>query len=86
MRDLSAGRRRIIKNDEVKVINVPNYEGLTTDDMLKFAKDYPIVGDALPLELREVDKLPRTYIANVIYTLVGEPFNLWIKAGIEVRN
>ena len=33
---------------------------------------------ALPLEEKEVDKLPRQYIANLIYTLVGQPFQQWV--------
>ena len=78
LRDLAAGRRRIIKNSEVKVIDVPYFEGLAVVDMLRFSKDFPIVNEALPLELKEYDKLPRSYIANIIYTLVGEPFKLWI--------
>ena len=35
---------------------------------------------------REVLKLPRAYIANVIYTLVGQPFADWVNSGIESRN
>ena len=72
LRDLAAGRRRIIKNSDVKVIDVPYFEGLTVSDMLRFAKDYPSVSDAFPTESKEIDKLPRPYVANVIYTLVGE--------------
>ena len=31
-------------------------------------------------------KLPRAYIANVIYTLVGQPFSDWVNQSIESRN
>lgn len=34
MRDLVAGKRRMIKTDKVKTINVPFFEGLSIDHML----------------------------------------------------
>ena len=72
LRDLAAGRRRIVKNSDVKVIDVPYFEGLTVSNMLRFSKDYPSVSEALPIEHKKIDKLPRPYVANIIYTLVGE--------------
>ena len=41
-------------------------------DMLRYAKDYPSVYEAFPIEPKEIEKLPRPYVANVIYTLAGE--------------
>ena len=40
LRDLCSGKRKIIKCDEVKVIILPQYEGLTIDDILEFAAEY----------------------------------------------
>ena len=40
---------------------------------------YPEVMRALPSVSKEVKKLPRNYIANVIYTIVGEKFNDWVQ-------
>ena len=37
---------------------------------------------ALPIEPKEIDKIPRQYIANVIYTIVGAPFNAWVEQQI----
>ena len=65
---------------------VPHYENLTIEKMLAFAHDYPKVAETLPVEQREVEKLPRAYIANVIYTLVGKPFSSWVERGIQARN
>ncbi len=31
-------------------------------------------------------KLPREYIGNLIYTIIGEPFQDWVKDRIEKRN
>jgi len=43
--------------------------------MLEFALQYPDVYRVLPIEEREIKKLHRGYVANVIFTVVGAPFN-----------
>ena len=43
------------------------------------------VVDALPI-LSECRKLPRDYIGNVIYTLVGDPFQAWVKQFVDQRH
>jgi len=42
--------------------------------MLEFAKGYPDALRALPMVQREIDRMPREYIANVIYIVVGKAF------------
>ena len=37
LRDLAAGNKRIIKSDQVKVITIPQYEGLKVESILEFA-------------------------------------------------
>ena len=74
MRDLVGNKRTRIKCKDVKTIQIPQFEGLTIDDLLAFGEQYPEVMRALPSEKKEVLKLPRAYIANVIYTVVGQPF------------
>jgi len=74
MSDLAAGRRRRIKETEVKVISIPHFEGLKIETMLEYAAQYPDVMQALPVVERERLRLPRGYLGNVIYTIVGEPF------------
>ena len=54
--------------------------------MLHHAKKWPAVAKALPVEPREVEKLPRSYLANVIYTIVGTPFRDWVDKAIQARN
>ena len=85
LRDLAQGKKTIIKSNNVKVYNVPQFEGLTIADFLGFAKVYPVVARALPPE-NEILKLPRQYVINVIYTLIGVPFEVWVGKQIAVRN
>ena len=60
----------MIHNDDVKYISVPFYEGLTVKEMYDWAYNKPAVLNCLPCE-KELMKMPREYIANVIYTKVG---------------
>ena len=87
MRDLVAGKRKMIKTDDVRTINVPFFEGLSIEKMLRWAAKQPqSVMNAFPLVNREVEKLPRAYVANVIYTLAGAPFVKWIEKQVNDRN
>jgi hypothetical protein len=86
LRDLAASRRTIIKDSAVKVLAIPQFEGLAVDDLLGYAQNYPAVLRALPIEEKEVLKLPRAYIGNVIYTLVGQPFANWVEERVTARN
>ena len=67
-------------------LGVPQFEGLSTKDILNWAKSYPEVALALPIEQREVEKLYRQYIINVVYTLVGSPFKKWVDKVLEDRS
>ena len=42
--------------------------------------------DAFPTEENELDKLPRQYVINVIYTLVGEAFKIWVNDLVDRRH
>ena len=41
--------------------------------------------ERLPCE-KEIVKLPKQFLINVIYTIVGEDFSNWVKAKINERN
>ena len=79
LRDIAAGKRKYIKALGVKTIQVPHFDGLTFDTMIVNAKKHPGFSNFLPSEPREVEKLPRAYLANLIYTIVGEPFKQWVR-------
>ena len=54
--------------------------------MLYHARNWPAVAKALPGEPREVEKIPRAHLANIIYTIVGSPFRDWVDKAIKARN
>ena len=64
---------------------MPHYEGLETEKILAFAGGYPEVAEALPLLEREINKLPRDYICNLVHTVVKAPFVVWVQRQIDAR-
>ena len=85
MQDLVSGAKMKIKSKDVKHFAVPQYKGLSISNMLDFATQFPQVLSALPIP-SEVAKLSRQYLANIIYTLVGDPFKTWVENRVELRN
>ena len=86
LRDMVSGKVKGIRCEDVKVFQAPQYSGLKTELMLKWADSYPDVAKYLPLEPRETEKLHRDYVSTVIYTVVGEPFSDWVVSKINDRN
>ena len=86
MRDLIARSRTRIKQTAVQHIQVPRFEGLKIETMLAYAADKPEVMACLPSVRREREALPRQYLANVIYTIVKEPFKNWVNAIVDERH
>ena len=78
LKELASGARKRINASEIKHINITQFEGLNIEAMQEYARMIPKVMKCLPLEEKEWDKLPRQYLANVIYTVVGKPFQLWV--------
>ena len=54
--------------------------------MPQWAEQYPDVHRTLPSEPRELEKLHRQYVANVIFTIAGDAFQKWISSVVEQRN
>ena len=86
MRDIVAGKRTRIKEKEVNHINIPHFEGLSVEKFMEYAKDKPAVMMVFPILERERLKMPRGYIANVIYTIVGEDFRTQVDARVNQRH
>ena len=70
----------------MKHLHVPQYEDLTIPEFLKFASDYPFVTMCLPDRKQELEKLPRQYLINIIYTKVGDTFKNWVDEKVDERH
>lgn len=67
-------------------MQVPHFEGLTIERMLHHANKAADIMKALPIEEKEIDKFPRVYIANVMYTIIGDTFRQWVMRKCEERH
>ena len=76
---------QILKCDDVKVIYVPQYEHLGLKEIIKFAFTYENVLCYLPIT-KELTKMSRKYICDVIYSIVGDDFENWVKARVDARH
>ena len=86
MKDLVNGNRKMLKSKDIKHVIIPQFEGLAIKHLMEFAMQYDDVMAALPLVETEIKKLPRQYIANIVYTIVGKPFEDWIDARVKARH
>ena len=86
LRDLAMNLRTRIKCEKIQVLQVPHFDGLTIQTMLEYANDNETVMRAFPNIRREIERLPRAYIANIIYTIVGQPFKTWVEQQVALRN
>ena len=74
-----------IHSKDIQVLNVPHYEGLSIETILQFGEEHPEVSNHLPDD-RDIPRLPRQFIVDVTYTLMGEPFKKWVHEVIKDRN
>ena len=84
MRELMHGTKQHIKLHKVKVIQVPQYEGLFVKDILKFAKTKVDIDEYLP-EF-EYNKEPnRQWLWNLVNSLVSDDFQNYIDEKVKLR-
>ena len=64
---------------------VPQYENLSIERILETARKNPRISDYLPDD-RDMHKVPRQWLINVAYTVLGTPFKAWVEDEIASRN
>ena len=64
---------------------MPQYEGLAFDDIVKYMKMNRATHAYMPEE-REVFKLPKQWVINVTYSVMGSEFSDWVRERIDARN
>ena len=85
LKALIQGVKKYVSNDRVRYLAIPQYEGLGIKEILQQAVSSPDCADYLP-EAEEFRKLPRQWLINVSYTLIGQPFADWARGIINTRN
>ena len=85
LKDIMSGAKTSLQSYQIRAISVPHYTGLTIKDILAYAGDHEVVLQALPIQ-RECYRLERSYLCNLIYSIVGEPFKNWVDERVNRRN
>ena len=85
LKDLTSGVKKKIYGKEVRHITIPAYEGLALRDIATFSDQHPQVDDYLP-DGKEVMKMPKQWIANVVHSVLKNIFSDWVKAQVQKRN
>ena len=85
LKDIITNKKISIHLDNIKPINVPYYKGLSIEKILTFAGKYEIIQNAFP-DIKETLKFERSYICNVIHTLLGDVFQKWVDDRVQERN
>ena len=75
----------VLKCENAKHLHVPMYESLTVATILKFGQRSEKLQSYLPEE-RDMAKLPRQWIINIIYSLCGDSFRQWVSQQVKDRN
>ena len=63
----------------------PVYKSLSIENFLEAARQHQAVMDYLP-DKRDLHRLPRQFIINVLHTVLGEPIRQMIQEAIKRRN
>ena len=66
-------------------MTIPQYEGLTINDIANFVTKHKDVQPYLP-DGKEIHKVPKAWIGNVCATVLGDIFTKWISTQVELRN
>ena len=76
----------VIMSETVRHITIPQYEGLALKHITaRLDNGFQHVYDFLP-DQQELLKVPKEWICNVVYTVIGTPFHTWVKGVVQERN
>ena len=85
MKDLVNGKKKYIKDHQCRHLQVPQYKSLKVQFLYDFIGQYPETFPYYPDE-SEIHKLPKQWIVNVAYSILGSTFSAWVKEQIDERN
>ena len=75
-----------ILSKNVQHISVPCYESLSLEKIQQFCRARPNeIYKYLP-DKQELHKISRTWVCNIVATVLGEVFTDWVSEKIEERN
>jgi hypothetical protein len=85
MKDIIGGIKLFIPCHKIRHLYVPQYDTLKLELILKNVLSIPEAVKHLPDE-KELCKLPKSWICNITYSVVGDSFAEWVHQRIVERN
>ena len=86
LRDLTVGKKKYIKCGDMMYLYAPQYEKLDISTILGLVETRsPLVLEYLP-DKRDHHRLPRQFILNVTYTILGDDFSNYVDLRVKERN
>ena len=75
-----------VLSKEAKHISVPYYESLSLEKIQQFCQRHPSDINLYFPDRREIHKISREWICNIIATVLKNIFTDWVRSQIENRN
>ena len=75
----------VLKSDEAKHLHVPHYKTLTIKTILEYASAKDEVSPYLCDDI-DIPKLPRSFVCNLVFSICGDDFRLWVSQRVKQRN
>ena len=75
----------VITAENLKHLTVPQYEGLYIKHILEKIGMKDNFRLYMPV-IKEILRLPKQFIINVAYSIIGDPFKVWIMEMVTERN
>ena len=77
--------RTVLKDHECRHLQVPQYKTLKVERLYQFIGNYPDTFRYYPVD-SEIHRLPKQWLVNVAYAVLGDLFSSWVKEQVEERN
>ena len=85
LKALISNEKKPIFGHEVRHVTIPQYDGLALSDIARFVTQHADVQPYLP-DGKEINKVPKAWVANVCATVLGDTFTNWVSSQVEERN
>jgi hypothetical protein len=85
MKDLISGSKKYLHCENMAHLYVPQYDTLKITKIMEEASRVSEVMAHLPI-LKELEKVPKQWLCNVIYSVMGSNFAQWVQERVRERN
>ena len=85
LKDLISGHKKFVKAPDAAHLQIPQYDTLSIQKLYEFMNDHPETFRYFP-DACEMKKVPKEWVGNMAYSILGDTFAAWVKAQINARN